>query len=148
MRAVLQRVSYASVTVDNKVIGSCNEGFMILVGFTHGDTKEIVNKMIDKIIKLRIFEDENEKMNLSLLDINGEILSISQFTLYADTNSGRRPSFTDAANKEIATELYDYFNLELKKYVKKVETGQFGAHMEVKLLNNGPVTICLDSDKF
>ena len=118
---------------------------MVLVGFAGDDTTAIIDKMIDKLINLRIFEDEQGKMNRSLMDVNGSILSISQFTLYADCKRGRRPGFTDAARPEIAIPLYDYFNQELKEKGIHVETGIFGADMKVSLLNDGPVTIILDS---
>lgn len=144
MKVVLQRCIKGVVEIDNKVFGKCNNGFVALVGFTKGDNEIIVDKMIQKIIYLRVFEDENMKMNKSLLDINGEILSVSQFTLYANAKEGRRPSFTEALNKVEATKLYDYFNKELAKFVK-VETGSFGADMKVQLINDGPVTIILDS---
>ena len=144
MKVVLQRCLNGSVTINNEIYGKCNKGYVILVGFTHEDNKTIVDKMIQKIIYLRVFEDENEKMNKSILDINGEVLTISQFTLYANSKEGRRPSFTDAMNKDDATKLYDYFNQELSKYLK-VETGVFGADMKVSILNDGPVTIVLDS---
>lgn len=144
MKVVLQRCLNGSVTINNEIYGKCDKGYVILVGFTHEDNKKIVDKMIQKIIYLRVFEDENEKMNKSILDINGEVLSISQFTLYANSKEGRRPSFTDAMNKDEATKLYDYFNQELSKYLK-VETGVFGADMKVSILNDGPVTIVLDS---
>ena len=144
MKVVLQRCLNGSVTINNEIYGKCDKGYVILVGFTHEDNKEIVDKMIQKIIYLRVFEDENEKMNKSILDINAEVLSISQFTLYANSKEGRRPSFTDAMNKDDATKLYDYFNQELSKYLK-VETGVFGADMKVSILNDGPVTIVLDS---
>ncbi len=146
MRVILQRVSSASVSVNSVKIGECNKGYMILVGFCESDTKEIINKMIDKIIKLRVFEDNNGKMNLSLLDVKGSILSISQFTLYADTNSGRRPSFSKAAKKDVAIPLYDYFNKTLNNLDIHTETGEFGADMQVSLVNDGPVTIYLDSE--
>lgn len=146
MKAVIQRVKYATVKVDNKIIGECKHGFMILLGVIDGDTKEDANKLIKKIPVLRIFEDENGKMNKSLLDIDGEILVVSQFTLAADCSHGRRPSFTASAPPDIANELYEYFVGELKTAgVKSVQTGEFGADMAVELLNDGPVTIVLDS---
>lgn len=145
MRLVIQRVSSANVSVDNKIVGSCDKGVMVLVGFTHGDNEDIVNKMIDKMINLRIFEDANGKMNLSLLDINGDILSISQFTLYASCINGRRPSFTEAMDPTDANELYKYFNNSILEKGIKLETGIFQADMSVKLVNEGPVTIVLDS---
>lgn len=146
MKAVIQRVKYAIVKVDNKIIGECKQGFMILLGVIDGDTKEDADKLIKKIPVLRIFEDENGKMNKSLLDIDGEILVVSQFTLAADCSHGRRPSFTASAPPDIANELYEYLVGELKTAgVKSVQTGEFGADMAVELLNDGPVTIILDS---
>lgn len=146
MRIVVQRSKESSVTINNKLNGKIDKGFVLLVGFTHNDTKEIVDKMINKIINLRIFEDENEKMNLSIQDINGSILSISQFTLYANCKEGRRPSFTNAMNPNDASILYDYFNQELDKVIH-TETGIFGSDMKVNIYNDGPVTIILDSDE-
>lgn len=146
MKAVIQRVKYATVKVDNKIIGECKQGFMILLGVIDGDTKEDADKLIKKLPVLRIFEDENGKMNKSLLDIDGEILVVSQFTLAADCSHGRRPSFTASAPPDIANELYEYLVGELKTAgVKSVQTGEFGADMAVELLNDGPVTIILDS---
>ena len=146
MKAVIQRVKYATVKVDNKIIGECKQGFMILLGVIDGDTENDADKLIKKIPVLRIFEDENGKMNKSLLDIEGEILVVSQFTLAADCSHGRRPSFTASAPPDIANELYEYFVGELKTAgVKNVQTGEFGADMAVELLNDGPVTIVLDS---
>lgn len=146
MKAVIQRVKYATVKVDNKIIGECKQGFMILLGVIDGDTKEDADKLIKKIPVLRIFEDENGKMNKSLLDIDGEILVVSQFTLAADCSHGRRPSFTASAPPDIANELYEYLVGKLKTAgVKSVRTGEFGADMAVELLNDGPVTIILDS---
>ncbi len=146
MKAVIQRVKYATVKVDNKIIGECKQGFMILLGVIDGDTENDADKLIKKIPVLRIFEDENGKMNKSLLDIDGEILVVSQFTLAADCSHGRRPSFTASASPDIANELYEYLVGELKTAgVKSVQTGEFGADMAVELLNDGPVTIVLDS---
>lgn len=146
MKAVIQRVKYATVKVDNKIIGECKQGFMILLGVIDGDTENEADKLIKKIPVLRIFEDENGNMNKSLLDIDGEILVVSQFTLAADCSHGRRPSFTASAPPDIANELYEYFVGELKTAgVKSVQTGEFGADMAVELLNDGPVTIVLDS---
>ena len=146
MKVVVQRSKKSKVTIDNKVNGSINKGYVLLVGFTHGDTTDIVDKMINKILNLRIFEDENDKMNLSIKDINGSILSISQFTLYADSKKGNRPSFINAMKPDEASKLYDYFNQELSKYIE-VNTGIFGADMKVEIYNDGPVTIILDSDE-
>lgn len=145
MRLVIQRVSKASVEIEGKVNGKIDEGFMLLVGITNDDNKEVVEKMADKLINLRIFEDENEKLNLSLMDVKGEILSISQFTLYANCKKGRRPSFLDAAKPEISKPLYEYFNQALENVGVHTETGIFGAMMKVSLINDGPTTIILDS---
>lgn len=145
MKVVVQRSKKSKVTINNKVNGSIDKGYVLLVGFTHDDTKEIVDKMINKILNLRIFEDENEKMNLSIKDINGSILSISQFTLYADCKKGNRPSFINAMKPDEACTLYDYFNKELSKHIE-VQKGIFGADMKVEIYNDGPVTIILDSD--
>lgn len=146
MKTVIQRVSRASVTIDGEIVGSVNQGFLILLGVEQGDTKAEADKLIKKIPVLRIFEDENGKMNLSCLDISGEMLVVSQFTLCADCSHGRRPSFVGSAPPDIANELYDYFVAQLKNSgVKKVETGRFGADMKVDLLNDGPVTIILES---
>lgn len=146
MKVVVQRSKKSKVTINNKVNGSIDKGYVLLVGFTHGDTTDIVDKMINKILNLRIFEDENDKMNLSIKDINGSILSISQFTLYADTKKGNRPSFINAMKPDEASKLYDYFNQELSKHIE-VNTGIFGADMKVEIYNDGPVTIILDSDE-
>lgn len=146
MKAVLQRVINSNVVIDGKVHGSVEKGYMILLGVVKGDTKADADKLIKKIPYLRVFEDENGKMNLSCLDVGGEILVISQFTLCADCSHGRRPSFTDSAPPDEANALYEYFVDELKKAgVSKVETGVFGADMKVSLINDGPVTIILDS---
>lgn len=145
MKIVIQRVKESSVTIDGKLKGSIQKGYMTLVGFCESDTKAIVDKMIDKMIGLRIFEDDQGKMNLSLADVQGAILSISQFTLYADCRKGRRPGFTDAAKPDIASSLYDYYNQKIQDLGIHVETGVFGADMKVSLLNDGPVTILLDS---
>lgn len=145
MKIVIQRVKESSVTIDGKIKGSIQKGYMTLVGFCESDTKAIVDKMIDKMIGLRIFEDDQGKMNLSLVDVQGAILSISQFTLYADCRKGRRPGFTEAAKPDIASSLYDYYNQKIQDLGIHVETGVFGADMKVSLLNDGPVTILLDS---
>lgn len=146
MKAVIQRVSYSSVVIDGKEVGNTDKGFMILLGVEQGDTKEDADKLIKKIPVLRIFDDENGKMNLSCLDIDGEILVVSQFTLCADCSHGRRPSFINSAPPDIANELYLYVVDGLRKSgVKKVDTGEFGADMKVSLLNDGPVTIILNS---
>lgn len=148
MRVVVQRSKEASVRVDNKVVGKIDNGFVILVGFTEGDNELIIDKMINKVINLRIFDDENGVMNKSLLDDNGDILSISQFTLYADTRKGRRPSYVKALRGEESTLLYDIWNNKLRGSGIKVETGIFGADMKVSLVNDGPVTIMIDSEEF
>ena len=144
MKVIIQRVSTSSVEINKKIVGKIDNGYMVLVSFTNGDTKKIVNKMVNKIVNLRIFEDENDKLNYSLKDVNGSILSISQFTLYAKLN-GRRPSFTDALNYKEASLLYDYFNVQLKNEEVHVETGVFGEDMKVSLINDGPITIIIDS---
>lgn len=145
MRVVVQRCKNASVKVNDKIIGKIDKGYLLLVGFTNGDNENVIKKMAKKIVNLRIFEDKNDKMNLSLKEVNASILSVSQFTLYAKLN-GRRPSFTDALNYNDAKKLYEYFNLELEKQDVKVENGIFGADMKVNLLNDGPVTIIIDSE--
>ena len=145
MRIVLQRVKEASVTIDGEVHGAINKGYMILVGFNNDDTHEIIDRLVEKVIHLRVFEDENQKMNRSLIDVEGSILSISQFTLYADCKKGNRPSFTNAGKPDLATTLYDQFNQKLQEQGMHVETGIFGADMKIELLNDGPVTIVLDS---
>lgn len=141
MKVVLQRVKYASCTVDNKITGEITKGYLLLVGFTNGDDTSKIDKAVKKILGLRIFEDENNKMNLSLKQVEGKILSISQFTLYADTNCGNRPSFVNALNPLEANELYKIFNDKLREQGYTVEEGIFGAHMDIKLLNDGPCTI-------
>lgn len=145
MRVVLQRVTEASVTIDNELCNEINQGYLLLVGITAGDTEEIVEKMAVKIHDLRIFEDENGKMNLSIEQIGGHVLSISQFTLYANCRKGRRPSFDQAARPEQASPLYDHFNETLRSLGLTVKTGIFGAEMKVRLLNDGPVTLIMDS---
>lgn len=145
MKIVVQRVKESSVSIDGQMNGQIGKGFMVLVGFCASDTQEIVDKMVDKMIHLRVFEDQDGKMNLSLQDVNGSILSISQFTLYADCRKGRRPSFIDAAKPDIAIPLYEYFNKKIKELGIHIETGVFGADMKVSLINDGPVTIILDS---
>ncbi len=145
MKIVIQNVTRASCEVDKKIVGSISRGFCLFVGFTNGDNKELVEKMSNKLLSLRLFDDKNGKTNLSLKDINGEILSISQFTLYASVKDGRRPSFVNALNPNEASELYDYFNQCLKDAGYKVETGIFGAMMKIDLVNDGPFTTILDS---
>ena len=142
MKLVIQRVSHASVTVDGDVIGKIGKGFLVFLGVGREDTKEIAAKFADKLLKLRIFEDENGKTNLNLAQVNGELLIVSQFTLYADTSSNR-PGFTNAAPPALAEELYDYFVDYCKERVPVVEHGSFGADMKVELLNDGPFTILL-----
>lgn len=143
MRVVVQRCKNASITVDKKIVGKISEGLCLLVGFTYDDNKQVIEKMVNKILKLRIFPDENGVMNKSILDYQEEILSVSQFTLYADTSKGNRPSYMKALNGKEACKLYEYFNDELKKHIK-VETGIFGADMQVSLTNMGPTTILLE----
>lgn len=145
MRVVLQRVSHASVTVEEKVIGKIQCGFLLLVGVMHDDAMEDMEYLVRKIVQMRIFEDEEGKLNRSIQDIGGEILSVSQFTLYADTKKGNRPSFSKAAPGDVAIEMFEQFNGLLRDSGIPVETGQFGADMKVELLNDGPVTILLDS---
>lgn len=147
MRAIVQRVTYSKVVVNDKVVGEINKGFNILVGISKEDNLEDLKYLKDKILNLRIFEDENEKMNLSLLDVKGDILVISQFTLYGDCRKGRRPNFMEAEGGEKAKALYDEFVAMLKESNLKVETGEFGAHMKVDIQNDGPVTLMLDSKK-
>lgn len=144
MKFVIQRVKNAQVDINNKDVAKINNGFLVLIGITHTDTKDIADYLVKKLINLRVFEDENGKMNLSLNDINGSLLLVSQFTLYADCSSGNRPSFTDAAKPDFANELYEYIIDECKKKIDKVETGVFGADMNVSLINDGPVTIILE----
>ena len=144
MKFVIQRVKNAQVDVDNKTVGKIDHGFLVLIGITHTDTKEIADYLVKKLINLRVFEDENGKMNLSLGDINGSLLLVSQFTLYADCSGGNRPSFTEAAKRDVAKELYEYIISECKRKIDKVETGIFGADMKVSLVNDGPVTIIME----
>lgn len=146
MKVILQRSKEASVSVDKKIVGKIDNGLVLLVGFNENDTSHEIDYMVDKIINLRIFDDENGVMNKSLLDINGSILSISQFTLYADTKKGRRPSYKSAMSPDKATILYDEFNQKLKNKNIKIATGIFGASMEVSLVNDGPVTIILERE--
>ena len=147
MKFVIQRVTEANVKVDNKIIGEIGKGFMVLIGVGQEDTKEIADKMIKKMVGLRIFEDENGKTNLSLADVNGQLLLISQFTLYANCKKGNRPSFIEAGAPDMANEMYEYIISECKKSVPVVERGCSGADMKVSLVNDGPFTIVLDSDK-
>ena len=145
MRVVLTTVKEANVTINNKEVGKINRGFLLLVGFTFGDTEEIVLRMVDKILGLRVFPDEAGKINLSLSDINGSILSVSQFTLYANAKGSRRPSFIDALSPAEAEKLYDYFNKLIEDKYGKLATGVFGADMLVNSINDGPFTLILDS---
>jgi len=144
MKIVLQRVSSASVKVDNEIVGSIDHGMLLLIGFSSSDAEESILPTLEKIVKLRIFSDEEGKMNKSVLDVNGSALLVSQFTLYADTKKGNRPSFIEAARPEVAIPLYEFFIAEMKKRISKVETGIFGADMKVELVNHGPVTIVFD----
>lgn len=146
MRFVVQRVTHSSVTVNGEVVGNIGRGFMVLIGIAQDDTRETADKMIKKLLALRIFDDENGKTNLSLADVNGELLLISQFTLYADCRHGNRPSFIKAGKPELANELYEYIITECAKHFR-TEKGIFGAEMKVELLNDGPFTIILDSEE-
>ncbi len=146
MRVLVQRSLDSSVLVDDKIVGKIESGLVLLVGFTYGDSKKEIDYMVDKVINLRIFDDENGVMNKSLMDVKGSILSISQFTLYGNAKKGRRPSYVDALGGEDASKLYDEFNNELLKHNIKVETGIFGADMVVNITNDGPVTLLLTKD--
>ncbi len=145
MKVVVQRSKNSTVTVDNKVIGKINKGLVVLVGFTSGDTNQNIEYIVNKLINLRIFDDETGVMNKSLIDVHGSVLSISQFTLYADTAKGRRPSYSLALNPKEAEPLYHLFNKKLKENNINVETGLFGSEMEVSITNDGPVTIIIES---
>ena len=147
MRFVVQRVTHASVTVDGNVIGKIGQGFMVLIGVSDGDTKETADKMVKKLLGLRIFEDENGKTNLDIHTVGGSLLLISQSTLYADCKHGNRPSFIKAGKPDMANEMYEYIIAKCREQVETVETGEFGADMKVELLNDGPFTILLDSDQ-
>ena len=144
MKLVVQRVSNAKVEVEGRVTGEIGQGFLVLLGVTHEDTKQNADFLVQKLVNLRVFTDENYKMNLSIKDIKGELLIVSQFTLYANCQKGNRPSFVEAAKPEQAEELYNYFVEKCKQEGINVQTGEFGAHMQVSLLNNGPVTIILE----
>jgi D-aminoacyl-tRNA deacylase len=145
VKVVLQRAKSATVSVDSEVKGKIDSGLVLLVGVTHDDTEKDADYLAEKIVNLRIFEDENEKMNLSLKDMKGSILSVSQFTLYGDTKKGRRPNFMEAAKPDHAVTMYEYFNGKLRSLGIHVETGVFGAMMDVTFTNDGPVTLILDS---
>lgn len=145
MKIIVQRVKEASVKVKDKVVGKIDYGMLLLIGFTHNDKEEDIDYLVDKVINLRIFDDENGIMNKSLLDTNGQILSVSQFTLYADARKGRRPSYDLALKSEESKVLYEIFNQKIKEKNIKVETGIFQAEMEVSLINDGPITIILES---
>lgn len=146
MKFVIQRVTEASVRIDGAVVGSIDRGFVVLIGVSNEDNKEIADKMVKKLIGLRIFDDADGKTNLALKDVNGQLLLISQFTLYADCKKGNRPSFINAGNPVLANALYEYIIAECKKEIPVVETGEFGADMKVSLCNDGPFTIVLDSE--
>ncbi|TCI37543.1 MULTISPECIES: D-aminoacyl-tRNA deacylase [Exiguobacterium] len=146
MRVLLQRVKEASVKVDEQTVGQIDAGYLLLVGVTHEDTEQEVNWLADKVAGLRVFEDAEEKMNLSIQDVAGKVLSVSQFTLYGDTSKGRRPAFTQAAKPDIAERLYEQFNDRLRTHGLVVETGKFGAMMDVGLVNDGPVTLMLEKN--
>ncbi len=145
MKIIIQRVINANVIVDKKIVGEINNGLLLLVGVTHDDTLEDVNYLVRKIINMRIFDDENGKMNISLIQKGYDILSVSQFTLFAQTERGNRPGFSEAAKPTLAKQLYEEFNKKLRENKVRVETGIFGAMMEVSLVNDGPVTIIIDS---
>lgn len=147
MRFLVQRVTHASVEVDQHTIGEIQKGFLVLIGINQEDTKEIADKMIRKLIALRIFEDQNGKTNLSLADVSGELLLISQFTLYADCKKGNRPSFIKAGSPDYANEMYEYIIAQCREQIPVVQTGSFGADMKISLLNDGPFTIMLDSSE-
>lgn len=147
MRFVIQRVTEASVSVENETIAQISNGFLVLIGVSHSDTKEIADKMVKKLLGLRIFEDENGKTNLDLKSVCGSLLLVSQFTLYADCKKGNRPSFVNAGTPDVANELYEYIVALCRQQIQTVETGSFGADMKVQLLNDGPFTIILDSNE-
>ena len=145
MKLVIQRVKNASVNVEGKKVGEIEKGFLVFLGITHTDTKESADYLVKKLCKLRVFEDENGKMNLDIKSVNGKLLIVSQFTLYADCTQGNRPSFTEAAKPDIANELYEYFCKQCEQEGIPVEKGVFGADMKVNLLNDGPVTIIMEN---
>lgn len=146
MKFVIQRVQHANVNVNGEIIGQIDKGLLVFIGVTHTDTKEIADKMVKKLVNMRIFQDENDKTNLALADVNGQLLLISQFTLYADCKKGNRPSFVNAGKPDMANDLYEYIIECCKESVPVVEKGSFGADMKIELLNDGPFTIVLDSD--
>lgn len=145
MRIIVQRCDTAKVTVNNEIVGKIDKGMMVLVGFTQTDTEKEIDYLVNKLLNLRIFDDENGVMNKSILDVGGSILSVSQFTLYADTKKGNRPSYVKALNGELSVKLYDKFNEKLKEKIN-VETGVFGAEMKVDFINDGPITIMLEKE--
>lgn len=147
MKFVIQRVTHASVEIEEQIVGKIGKGYLVLIGVGANDTKADADKLIRKMIGLRIFSDENDKINLSLKDVDGSLLLVSQFTLYANCIKGNRPSFTEAGNPALAEELYEYIIAECRKQIPIVETGVFGAHMQVSMCNSGPFTIILESDK-
>ena len=147
MRFVIQRVTHASVTIDGVICGKIDKGFLVLIGVGQGDDEKIADKMVQKLIAMRIFEDENGKTNLALKDVGGQLLLVSQFTLYADCKKGNRPSFIAAGNPQRAEELYQYIIAKCKEEIAVVDQGEFGADMKVELLNDGPFTVILDSDE-
>lgn len=147
MRIVVQRAARGRVTVEGEVTGEIGQGFVLLIGVTHTDTRADADYLVEKVLNLRVFEDESGKMNYSLLDVGGALLSISQFTLYGDCRKGRRPNFMDAAKPDAAKDLYDYFNEQARAKGVRVETGVFGAMMDVDLVNEGPVTLLLESNR-
>lgn len=147
MKVVLQRVKQAQVSIEHKVVGKIDQGYLLLVGFEDQDTEQELDYLVHKIINLRVFEDQNQKMNLNIKQVEGQILSVSQFTLYANTRHGNRPSFTEAGDPQKAADLYQTFNKKLSETGLKVGTGEFGADMQVELCNDGPVTIIFDTDQ-
>lgn len=147
MKFVIQRVTHASVTIEGEVKGKIGKGFLVLIGIGKGDDESIADKLVQKLVNMRIFEDENGKTNLGLKDVDGELLLISQFTLYADCRKGNRPSFTEAGAPDEAERLYGYIADRCKEKIPVVETGEFGADMKVELLNDGPFTVILDSEE-
>ena len=147
MKLVIQRVKKAKVEVKGKTVGKIEKGFLVLIGITHSDTQEEADYLAKKLCNLRVFEDENQKMNRNLKDVNGKLLIVSQFTLYANCKDGNRPSFTDAAKPDMANELYEYFCEKCQEYQIEVQKGIFGADMQVSLINDGPVTIMMERDK-